>query len=368
MVQTSTDKRTKKTIESFVLKFFMMSSTAIIIAFTTWIILGVMFKGVAGFEIGAFVQIEGQRSGIFATVLVTLLLVVNTLMFALPLSLIVAVYLAEYAHQDSKFAKIIRFAINVLSSTPSIVFGVFGLSFFIVLMKIPMSVFAASLTMTIVILPPLITSFEDACTSVPDNYREAAYGMGLNKTKVIFKVVLPNAMQGIVTGTILATARIIGEAAPVYLTLGTSVRMPTEGFFSSGATLTTQIYMMAAEGSNPAVIGVAYQVALVTLVLVLGLNAFSGYVAKRLNPAYKKVGFKTYWATKYNIMVKHNYKQDFVFLGKSIKNFWMKFINVFSIKRWKIIIANAKTRRAVIKNIIGEAKKNDSKTTKKLDQ
>lgn len=365
LVQTSADKRTKKTIESFLLRFFMMSSTAIIVAFTSWIILGVTIKGIAGFDASAFIQIEGQRSGIFATLFVTILLIVNTLMFALPLSLVVAIYLAEYAHQQSKFAKTIRFGINVLSSTPSIVFGVFGLSFFIVLLKIPMSVFAASLTMTIVVLPPLITSFEDALTSVPDSYREAAYGMGLNKTMVILKVVLPNAMQGIVTGTILATARIIGEAAPVYLTLGTAVRLPAEGFFSSGATLTTQIYMMAAEGSDPHVLGVAYQIALVTLFLVLGLNWFSSYVAHRLSPAYKKVNFKTYWANKYKKIMKHNYKQDFVLLGKVFKNSGLKFVNIFNVKRWKILVANSKTRRQVIKNIIGEAKKNGTKTSKR---
>ncbi|WP_208057181.1 phosphate ABC transporter permease PstA [Spiroplasma chinense] len=358
LVQTYTEKRTRKKVHSAITKFFMISSTAIIVAFTSWIILTVIVKGIAGFDPSAFREIEGQRAGIFATMLTTILLVIATIIFAIPLALIVALYLAEYAHKDGKFAKVVRFAINVLASTPSIVFGVFGLSLFVVAFKIPMSVFAASLTMTIVILPSLITTFEDAITSVPSSYREAAYGMGLNKTSVIFKVVLPNAMQGILTGTILAVARIVGESAPVYLTLGTSVRMPTEGFFSSGATMTTQIYMMAAEGSDPKTLGVAYQLAFVTILFVLGLNWFSSYIAKKLDPTKKKLTFKNYWITKYNKVFKHDYKNDFVIIGKHFRAMGRKIKNTFNIRRMRIHLKNSKTRKQIIKNIITEAREN----------
>ncbi|AHI53180.1 phosphate ABC transporter permease PstA [Spiroplasma culicicola] len=358
LVQTHTEKRFRKKLESGILKTLMITSTAIIVGFTSWIILTVFVKGIIGFDPGAFIEISGQRAGIFATILTTMMLVVGTILFAIPLALFVAIYLAEYAQKGSRFAKTIRFAINVLASTPSIVFGVFGLSLFVVLMGIPMSIFASSLTMTIVILPSLISSFEDSITNVPDAYREAAYGMGLTKTGVIMKVVIPNAMQGLMTGTILAVARIIGESAPVYLTLGTSVRMPTEGFFSSGATLTTQIYMMAAEGSDPATLGVAYQLALVTIVMVLGLNWFSKYVAKKLDPGYKKIGFRAYWKLQYTKIVKHNYKGDFIAIGHWFRARARKIKNAFNFKRLKIHMKNSKTRNSIIKNITKEAKEN----------
>jgi len=365
LIQTNTDRRAMKLFKSFILKFFMVTSTAIVVGFTSWILLGVTIRGLVDFDLGAFIQIQGQRSGIFATLFTSIILVFNTLVFALPLSMFIAIYLAEYAHKDNKFARIIRFTLNVLASTPSIIFGAFGLSFFIVILGMPISIFVSSLTMTLVILPVLITSIEDALTSVPNSYREAAYGMGMTKAKVVFFVVLPNAMRGIVTGVILSMTRIIGETAPVYLTLGTAVRMPTEGFFSSGAALTTQIYMMAAEGNNPNTISIAYQIALVTLLLVLGLNWLSNYSAKKLSPAYKKLSFKEYWKLRYNRIVSYNYKGYFINVRKFFKNIGLKLINVFNFRLWKIKIINYRTRKRIIKDIIREAKENGRNKTKK---
>ncbi|QBQ08002.1 phosphate ABC transporter permease [Spiroplasma gladiatoris] len=358
LVRTYTEKRTYKVIETFVYKLFMIISTSIIVAFTLWIILIVIAKGLMGFDASTFIQIPGQKSGILATLLTTVLLIISTIIFAIPLAIFVAIYLAEYAHKDSKFAKSTRFAINVLASTPSIVFGVFGLSLFVVILKLPMSIFAASLTMTIVVLPSLITTFEDALTSVPDSYREAAYGMGLTKTKVTLKVVLPNAMKGLITGVILAIARIIGESAPIYLTLGTSVRMPTEGFFASGATLTTQIYMMASEGSNAEVLGIAYELATVTIILVLGLNALSKYWASLLNPTRQRISFANKWKIRFNKVFKHNYIND---LKKLRSNFSIRMKKLFSNlnkNKIKAYRKNAKARSIVLKEIVKEAKAN----------
>ncbi|AUM62894.1 phosphate ABC transporter permease PstA [Spiroplasma monobiae] len=364
LVQTYTEKRFGKKAESAILNFFMISSTAIIVAFTSWILLTVTIKGIGGFDPGAFVEIEGQRSGIFALIFTTVLLVLATIIFAIPLALTVAIYLAEYAHKDSKFAKIIRFAINVLASTPSIVFGVFGLSLFVVAMGIPMSVFAASLTMTMVILPSMITAFEDSITSVPQLYKEAAYGMGMTRTGVLFKVIIPNATKGLVTGTILAVARIIGESAPVYLTLGTSVRMPTEGFFSSGATLTTQIYMMASEGNDPHTLGVAYQIALVTIFLVLGLNFLSKYIGVKLNPIHKKVPFKVKIKAFISIFTWTNIEKAYKKTKKDTISIYKKWSSLFNFKKMKIHFKNAKTRNNVIKTIKEEAKNNSKKDIK----
>ncbi|AUB31936.1 phosphate ABC transporter permease PstA [Spiroplasma floricola] len=366
LVQTYTEKRFGKKMESAILNFFMITSTTIIIGFTSWILLTVMFKGIGGFDPGAFIEIEGQRSGIFALLFTTILLVLGTIIFAIPLALIVAIYLAEYAHKDSKFAKVIRFSINVLASTPSIVFGVFGLSLFVVTMGIPMSVFASSLTMTIVILPSMITAFEDSITSVPSLYKEAAYGMGMTKTGVLFKIIIPNSTKGLVTGTILAVARIIGESAPVYLTLGTAVRMPSEGFFSSGATLTTQIYMMASEGNDPHTLGVAYQIALVTIFLVLGLNFLSKYIGVKLNPVHKKIPFKVKFKAFISIFTISHIKKVAKKTKKDTVSLYKKWISYFNIHRWKTYYKNSKVRNKVIKTIKLEAKNNSNKDVKKI--
>lgn len=267
----TSDKLGKKMYSSIAL-LFMWSSTVIIITFTFWIIGVVSIKGLMGLQYSeAFVSINGQ-DGIFATLFTTIFLVIATLIFAIPLGLAAAVYLSEFSRKNSLPTKTFRFIINLFASTPSIVFGIFGLSVFIIYLKLPFSVLAASLTMTIVVLPMLISNFEDALTSVPDSYKEAGSALGMSKLGILFKITLPNSMEGIITGIILAMAKIIGESAPVYLTLGTAIRMPSEGFLSSGATLTTGIYMLASEAGPGRGESITYLMSLMTIVLVLTLN------------------------------------------------------------------------------------------------
>ncbi|AXK51338.1 phosphate ABC transporter permease PstA [Spiroplasma alleghenense] len=362
LVRSSAMRTGYKNFYSFWKKMLMILATAIVVSFTLWIILTVIVKGFIGFGFSYFLEFEGQKAGIFATMLVTIFLVLSTMLFAFPLALIVAIYLAEYARPQSRFTKIIDFSINVLASTPSIVFGVFGLTIFIVTMGLPMSIFASSLTMTLVILPTLISSFKDAIIAVPASYREAAIGMGLSKTMTLIKVVIPNALKGILTGSILAISRIIGESAPVYLTLGTAVRYPTEGFLSSGATMTTQIYMMAAEGGGGKTMGVAYQLAMVTLFLVLFLNYISKVISVKLDPRYRPIKFKLYWSMMFARIFKHNYKNDFKNFWHSVSVRFKRMLLIFNIKRNKIIIANHKQNKKIIKNILKEGKsKNDIK-------
>ncbi|ASP27966.1 phosphate ABC transporter permease [Spiroplasma corruscae] len=356
LVQTNTESRFRKKVHSTVLRAFMISSTAIIIGFISWILITVIANGLINFNYYSFVEITGQRSGIFALLLTTILLVVSTIIIAIPLSLFIALYLAEYAHKDSKFAKIIRFCINVLASTPSIVFGVFGLSLFVTAMGLPMSIFAASLTMTIVIMPTMITSFEDSITSVPTLYKEAAYGMGMSKSGVMFKVVIPNSLKGFMTTVILSVSRIIGESAPVYLTLGTAVRMPSDGFFSSGATLTTEIYMLASEGSTAELLGTAYQIAFVAILLVLGLIILSRYISNKLDPLHKNVTWKSKFINLYNSIFKFHYRAWFKKLFKNIRRKFKKLFRTISYKNIRIYYKNSRIRKKVIKDIIKDAK------------
>lgn len=365
IVKSYTEKRFLKSIESMILKFFMITSTIIICMFTSWVLVAVLIKGIEGFSFHNFVNIDGQRSGIFATILTTILLVVSTILIAIPIALLIGIYLVEYANPNSRFTKLIRFSINVLSSTPSIVFGVFGLTMFIVTLGIPMSVFSSSLTMSIVILPSLISNFEDALVSVPKLYREAAYGLGMRKTSVIFKVVIPSAMPGILTAIILTMARIIGETAPVYLTLGTAVRMPTEGFLSSGATLTTEIYMLVSEGGGPESLNTAYQISFVTILFVLFLNWISHVVSVKLDTATKKIPFKIRTMQKLKYIKNYNYKKGFIKFWQFIGAKFVKFGQIFNFKKNSEYIKKSRSRKNIIKEITSGGRENGRKKNKR---
>lgn len=356
VVRNYAEKKFIKQIESSIYKFFMITSLLIVATFVFWILGTIFVKGIEKLEFQAFVTIPGNKSGIFATLLVSLFLVFATLTFAIPAAFFVSLYLAEYSSETNKLTKFIRFAISILSSTPSIIFGVFGFSLFIKIMHIPMSVLAASITMFFVVLPSMITIFEDSIKSVPSSYKEAGYGMGLGKTKVIWKIILPSALKGMITGLILTISRIIGESAPVYLTLGSSVRMPGEGFLSSGSTLTTEIYMLVSEGTSKDSMNIAYSIALFTLILILFLNWLSHYVSDSLGKNVKIFSWKEKMANMKFLNIK--LKKYFIFLNKLFINFWKKIFSYLKLSNIKKRIKRNKELNKQIRNIKKEISQN----------
>ncbi|WP_338970342.1 phosphate ABC transporter permease PstA [Spiroplasma endosymbiont of Labia minor] len=359
IVKTHAQRRGMKELESSLALFFMISSTLIVIAFTFWVLLVVILKGLIGFAFANFISIEGQSSGIFATMITTFLLIASTAVIAIPVSLIVSIFLWGYSNPKSWFTKTIRFAISVLSSTPSIVYGVFGLTVFIILMKLPMSIFASSLTMTLVIIPTLVTSFEDALDGVPSSYVEASVGLGMSKTRTIWLIVVPSAMRDLVTGVILAIARIIGESAPVYLTLGTAVRMPVEGFLASGATLATEIYMLASEGSSTETLNLAYMMSMITIVIVVLLNWLSHSLSIRLNPLYHKQSFKQKWSYRIKKINEFSLKKWFIKIGTSIKSRFKILWDKISPQAIKLHNAKIKKENRVLKEIYRKNKRGE---------
>ncbi|AVN60250.1 phosphate ABC transporter, permease protein PstA [Mesoplasma entomophilum] len=325
MVHNRTENKFFKKTYSAIMLMLMWISTAIIISFTFWILGDVIIRGLMGLsDPVAFIHMDTENrtgGGIFAALLTTILLVVCTLVFAIPFALAAAIYLNEYARKSSALTKTFRFSINLLASTPSIVFGIFGLSIFIVLLGLPFSILAAGLTMTIVVLPMLISNFEDALQQVPHQYREAGSALGLTKIQILFKIILPNAMEGIITGIILAMAKIIGESAPIYLTLGTDIQMPAQGFLSQGTTLTTGIYMMVAEGIPGHGQGTIYLMALITIILIIGLNFTSGRLSSLLVQKTKDLKAKSKIKRKeFKVKTKARIKK----LKPSLKFKWMK--------------------------------------------
>lgn len=305
MIQAKSENKFFKKTYSLIMLLCMWISTAIIISFTAWILGEVIIKGLIGLRSpGLFMSIDGG-AGILAALSTTLLLVLGVLMFAIPLSLAASIYLSEFANNNAASTKVFRFIINLLASTPSIVFGIFGLSIFIVFLGLPFSILSASLTMTLVVMPMLISNFESSLQQVPSKYREAGTGLGMGKTKVLINIILPNAIEGIITGIILAMAKIIGESAPIYLTLGTDIQLPTEGLLSQGTTLTTSIYMIIAEGVPGQTQDTLYLLSLITITFIICLNFTAGNISSLLVEKTKVIRTKLTKEQKYKIKEKH---------------------------------------------------------------
>ena len=226
---------------------------------------------------------QGMTSGgIFPAILGTFYLTLCAVCFSLPLGVAAAMYLAEYA-KETRLVRIIRIGINNLAGVPSIVFGLFGLAVFVKYLGFGVSILSGGLTLGILILPVIIRASEEAMLAVPKSLREASLALGATKWQTIYKVVLPNALPGILTGAILGIGRAAGETAPILFTAVTfySARLPTS-IFSEVQALPYHIYALMTEGTHPELqIPIAYGTALVLLFLVLGIDLIAIIIRKR---------------------------------------------------------------------------------------
>ena len=216
---------------------------------------------------------------IINTIVVTLL----TLLIAVPFGIGAAIYLAEYAKRGNKLVKLIRTMAETLSGIPSIVYGLFGMLFFVTTLQWRLSLLAGSFTLAIMVLPTIMKTTEEALLSVPDSYREGSYGLGAGKLRTIIKIILPSAMPGILAGIILAVGRIVGETAALLYTAGSASGL-ANGLMSSGRTLAIHMYVLANEGLHT---DQAWATAVVLLVLVLLINTLSAFIAKKLTSKNK---------------------------------------------------------------------------------
>ena len=189
-----------------------------------------------------------------------------------------SIYLVEYANPKNKLVLVIKVTSETLSGIPSIIYGLFGSIFFVVFLGLGMSVLSGILTVSIMILPLIIRATEEALIAVPVSLREASFGLGAGKLRTIFKIVLPSATNGILAGIILGVGRIVGETAALLYTAGTSPNIGTD-LASTGRTLSVHMYMLSSEGLY---IDQAYATSAILLILVLGLNIFSTYIAKKI--------------------------------------------------------------------------------------
>ena len=208
----------------------------------------------------------------------TFLMTLLSLLVCVPLGIGAAIYLTEYAKRGSKMVKLVRMTAETLSGIPSIIYGLFGSLFFVVALKMGLSLLSGALTLSIMVLPTIMRTTEEALLAVPDSYREGSFGLGAGRLRTTFKVVLPSAVPGILSGVILAVGRIVGETAALIYTAGTVAKVP-DSLLDSTRTLAVHMYTISTEGLY---IDQSYATAVVLLVVVLGINALSTFIAKRI--------------------------------------------------------------------------------------
>lgn len=223
-------------------------------------------------------QYTSENVSLVPSIVSTLILILGALVIALPLGVFAGFYLVEYAKKDSLWVKAMSIASDTLSGIPSIVFGLFGMLFFVIFLGFQYSLLSGILTSVIMVLPVIIRATEEALLAVNDNMRQASFGLGAGKLRTIFKIVLPVAMPGILSGVILAIGRIVGETAALMYTLGTSTNMPTS-LMSSGRSLALHMYMLSSEGLH---VNEAYATGVVLIVVVLVINMISSTLSRRL--------------------------------------------------------------------------------------
>ncbi|MBN2018473.1 MAG: phosphate ABC transporter permease PstA [Candidatus Cloacimonetes bacterium] len=260
---------------------------AVIFLFSLIIVIIVKGAGVISIPFLTEFPKDGMtKGGIFPAIMGTFLLAVGAILFALPLGVLAAIYLREYA-KSYRVVRIIRVGVNNLAGVPSVVFGLFGLAVFVKFFQFGVSLISGALTLGILILPIIIRSTEEAIATVPESFREASYGLGASKWHTVRHVVLPVAMPGILTGAILGIGRAAGETAPILFTAATfyTRRLPST-VFDEVMALPYHIYALMTEGTKPQYqVPIAYGTALVLLLLVLGINLIAIIIRYRARKA-----------------------------------------------------------------------------------
>ncbi len=222
------------------------------------------------------VKIIQPGGGIVPMLVTTLMMIGLSLIIAGPIGIFAAIYLVEYA-KPGKLVNIIRFGTESLAGIPSIIYGLFGMLFFVTQLHFGYSMLSGALTVSIILLPVIIRQTEESLKAVPTAYREGSLGLGVTKVQTIRKVVLPSAVPGILVAVILSVGRIVGESAALYLTAGTAARIPGS-IFESGATLTIKAYQVAKEEGN---IQVACAIGTVIVLVVVLINLSSKHITNQ---------------------------------------------------------------------------------------
>ena len=266
--------------KSLVVYILIMLSAALTVAVILFIIGYILIKGVPNITPELFsLKYNSKNLSMLPSIINTLYLTFLTLLIAVPVGVFSAIYLVEYAKKGSKFVKLIRVTNETLSGIPSIVYGLFGFLAFVIARSWGYSMIAGVITLATMVLPVIIRTTEESLMAVDNSYREGSFGLGAGKLRTIFKIVLPSAVPGILSGIILSIGRIVGETAALIYTAGTVPDAATK-LTSSSRTLSVHLYCLLNEGLHT---DQAYATAVVLLVVVLIINALSSRVAKKIS-------------------------------------------------------------------------------------
>lgn len=267
---------------SMILMLLVMLSAIITFTVLIFLIAYILVHGVPYIKPSLFsLHYTSENASLMPALINTIIMTFLSLLIAVPFGIFAAVFLVEYAKRGNKFMDIIRLTTETLSGIPSIVYGLFGMLFFVNTLGWGFSLLAGAFTLAIMILPLIMRQTEESLKSVPDSFREGSFGLGAGKLRTVFRIVLPSAVPGILAGVILAIGRIVGETAALMYTAGTVAKVPSS-IFGSGRTLAVHMYNLSSEGLY---MNQAYATAVILLILVVGINTLSGVIAKRLAKA-----------------------------------------------------------------------------------
>jgi len=265
--------------------FFMLTLCGLIVIAPIVMIIGVLIvRGAPAINIEFLTQMPRagmKEGGIFPAIVGTVLLVTGAVVVAVPLGVTCSIYITEYA-RDNLFTRLVRLSIVNLAGVPSVVFGLFGLGLFVIFLKFGSSILSGSLTLAFLILPVIITSSEEAIKAVPMAYREAALALGATRLRMVVTVVLPNALSGILTGSILGVSRAAGETAPILFTVAAFFlpRLP-HSIFDQVMALPYHLYIISTQVPNVPD-EIKYGTALVLFALVFGMNLVAIVIRNRI--------------------------------------------------------------------------------------
>ncbi|MDO5519229.1 MAG: phosphate ABC transporter permease PstA [bacterium] len=269
----------KKHPLSLLMCLLVLVSAIITISVLGFLIVYILVHGIPYLNLDLFAwKYTSTNASMMPAIINTLIMTVLSLIISVPLGIFSAIYLVEYAKKGNKLVSIIRLTTETLAGIPSIIYGLFGMIFFVTTLKWGYSIMAGAFTLAIMVLPTIIRTTEEALISVPDSYREGSYGLGAGKLRTIFRIVLPSAVPGIASGIILAIGRIVGETAALIYTAGTATEA-TGNLFGSGRTLSVHMYSLSREGIH---VNQAYATAVVLLLLVMAINTVSSLIAKSI--------------------------------------------------------------------------------------
>ena len=271
----------KRNAYIWVMRLLMWLATGITAVLTLFLLGYVLIKGLPNISwelLSTKPSYLRGTVGILPDILNTLYIILTTLLFVLPLGVGAAIYLTEYA-TNKRLVGMIEYAAETLSGIPSIIYGLFGSLFFCQFMDLDKSLLAGALTLVIMNLPTIMRTTQESLKTVPQSYREGAFGLGAGKWRVIRTVVLPNCVEGVITGCILSVGRIVGESAALLFTAGFAHALNGlfEGLFSSGATLTVALYVYATEDGD---FEVAFAIAAILMILTLLINLSATLIGK----------------------------------------------------------------------------------------